>query len=655
MKISELLDHIDSGAIALPEFQRGYVWSRDQVRGLMTSLYQRHPVGSLLIWSTTAGTAPSRGGDVGEGVVKLLLDGQQRLTSLYGVARGKPPRFFDGNAHAFTGLRFNLSSAEFEFYGPVKMDGDPLWIDVSEMLKAGAASTSLVYNQLLAAGHDPAGLGQYLANLNQLLGILDINLHAEEITGADKGIDTVVEIFNKVNSGGTKLSKGDLALAKICAGWPEARDRMKEKLGEWSGHGYKFDLDWLLRNVNTVLTGEARFQKLHNIPSERIKDGLARAERAVDDVLNMIAGRLGLDHDRVLLGRYAIPVLSHLQDRSGGLTAQADIDRALFWYVQAGMWGRFSGQTESMLDRDLAAIENTKAPLNKLVEQLRIWRGSLRVEPENFDAHSLGSRFYPVLYMLTRMTGGRDLLTGLPLKANMLGKMSRLEVHHIFPKSLLYHEGYNRAEVNAVANFCLLTKDSNLRILNDHPPKYLGALEAENPGVLASQWIPEDPALWELPRYPEFLQTRRALLSDAANAMLADLLHGEIALMGHSREAVAATAPVHAAPVGGIASEDEEQELHLLNDWVEANGFGRGEILYELVNEETGMPEALLDLAWPVGLQAHLSQPVAVLIDEPAELLHRASRHGFECFTSPGELKAHVKALISNDQRGKEA
>jgi hypothetical protein len=91
------------------------------------------------------------------------------------------------------------------------------------------------------------------------LGIRDIDLHIEEITGGDMTLDVVVDIFNKVNSGGTKLSKGDLALAKICADWPQARTEMKVQLGKWRQAGYDFSLDWLLRSVNTVLTGEANF------------------------------------------------------------------------------------------------------------------------------------------------------------------------------------------------------------------------------------------------------------------------------------------------------------------------------------------------------------------------------------------------------------
>ena len=194
---------------------------------------------------------------------------------------------------------------------------------------------------------------KYSARIARLLGILDIDLHVEEVTGTEKSLDVVVDIFNRVNSGGTKLSKGDLALAKICAEWPEARSEMKAKLREWADAGYHFSLEWLLRSVNTILTGEARFTHLHGKGAPDIQDGLARASRQIDASLNLIAGRLGLDHDRVLFGRFAVPVMVHYLDRRAGPMGAQERDKLLFWFAQAGMWGRFSGSTESYIDQDL--------------------------------------------------------------------------------------------------------------------------------------------------------------------------------------------------------------------------------------------------------------------------------------------------------------
>jgi hypothetical protein len=206
MKISTILDHIDSGHMALPEFQRGYVWNRDQVRGLFDSLYRRHPVGGLLVWATEAKTAAHRGnGPLAAGIVKLLLDGQQRMTSLYGVVPGHPPKFFDGNAQAFSGLRFHLGTETFAFYQPVKMQDDPLWIDVTGLMKAGNAGLGALIAQLSADPAHVANVGAYVGRLGALLGVTEIDLHIEEVTGQDKTLDVVVDIFNRVNRGGIQF------------------------------------------------------------------------------------------------------------------------------------------------------------------------------------------------------------------------------------------------------------------------------------------------------------------------------------------------------------------------------------------------------------------------------------------------------------------
>jgi hypothetical protein len=644
MKVSTILDHIDSGHMALPEFQRGYVWNRDQVRGLFDSLYRRHPVGGLLVWATESNTAVHRGeGNLAPGIVKLLLDGQQRMTSLYGVMQGKAPKFFDGNAQAFTGLRFHLDSETFAFYQPVKMQDDPLWIDVTELMKKGTAGLGELVARLSSEPEHTPKIGDYAGRLSRLLGITDVDLHVEEVTGTDKTLDVVVDIFNQVNSGGTKLSKGDLALAKICADWPEARDTMKAKLKEWTKADYHFNLDWLLRSVNTVLTGEAKFQFLHDRSAEEIQNGLKRATKHIDKCLNLISGRLGLDHDQVFFGRFAVPVLVRYLDQRSGPLGEKERDKLLFWFTQAGMWGRFSGSTESFIDQDLAALEGPDWGLDKLLDQLRLWHGGLRVESGHFTGWSLGARFYPVLYLLTRMGGARDWGTGLPLKASLLGKMSRLEVHHVYPKSQLYKHKFKRAEVNALANFCFLTKDTNLTISNRLPEVYFPEVEEAHPGALASQWIPTDPTLWKIQNYRDFLEARKALLASEANRRMEELLHGETRWL----EGPAAFTPSPPVVVrGGITSEAEEEALEELNEWIVTQGLPLGFLAYDFADPETGEQKAVFDLAWPNGIQEELSQPVAVLLNETADTLSIASQAGFRCFTETEDFKRYVRKDI---------
>ena len=146
MKVDAILTNVELGKIELPRFQRGYVWKRRQVREFFDSLYRKHPVGGLLTWLTT--------GDDGA-TTELLLDGQQRVTSLYGVIKGRAPAFFSGDDRAFSKLQFHVESERFEFFQPIKMKDDPLWFDVTEVMKVGDGGLpSLLEKKLGIPGKD---------------------------------------------------------------------------------------------------------------------------------------------------------------------------------------------------------------------------------------------------------------------------------------------------------------------------------------------------------------------------------------------------------------------------------------------------------------------------------------------------------------------
>ncbi len=643
MKIGTILDQIDLGTMALPEFQRGYVWNRDQVRGLMDSLYRKHPVGGLLVWVTKTEHATTRGDGTAApgGWVELLLDGQQRITSLYGIIRGRPPKFFDGNAQAFTGLHFNLADETFAFYAPLKMKDNPLWIDVTELMQRPVGE---FIQRLMAVPDLAPELTAYITRLTNIQGIKEIEFHIDRVTGEDKTVDVVVDIFNRVNSGGTKLSKGDLALAKVCAAWPDARDEMKDRLGKWRNAGFHFRLEWYLRCINALVTGEALFSALADVDTPTFQQGLVRAEKRVDALLNLISARLGLDHDDVLGSRSSLPLLARYLDQRGGtLPNHKEWDKLLYWYVHTFLWGRYAGSTETVLNQDLALIEDPDGALDRLIEQLLQNRGDLRLRPNDFLGWSRGARFYPLLYMLTRVYHARDWNTGVELRDNLLGSLASLQMHHIFPKALLYKHGYSRPEANALANFTFLTQETNLLVSDRDPAEYLPAFEAANPGVLASHLIPTDPDLWRVERYRDFLAARRELLARAANDFLDGLLAG--VMPERLVSAPVLERPVAAVP-GSVASEDERRALVECNEWVVRHGLPEGEFAFELADPVTGDPFAVLDLAWPLGLQEGYSPPVAVLIDEGEEAEEAANRAGYRYFTDPESFRAYVRSDV---------
>ncbi len=216
--------------------------------------------------------------------------------------------------------------------------------------------------------------------------------------------------------------------------------------------------------------------------------------------------------------------------------------------------------------------------------------------------------------------------------------MNRLEVHHVFPKAQLYKRSHSRPEVNALANFCFLTKNTNLAISDRVPEDYFPEIEAKQPGALTSQWIPADPVLWKIENYLDFLEARKMLLAAEANRRIQELLHGDTRWMG-------TVAPVPAQePLlsGAVTSEAEEVELETFNNWVAAQGLPRGELAFEYSDPTTGQAKAVFDLAWPDGLQPGLTQPIAVLVNANGDILALANAAGYRCFTTLAGLRGHI-------------
>lgn len=634
-KLAVILDQIDSGSVLLPEFQRGYVWNREQVRGLMRSLYLGYPVGSLLTWETVAGDPLSRGEAVTAPALRvLILDGQQRITTMYGITRGRPPAFFHGDQRAFSGLRFHVEDETFAFYAPAKMRDDPRWVDVTSLYTRGLEPQ---IGALAAHPGTRPRIAAYVERLARLRQVLDRDFHEEKITGEDKSIDVVVDIFNLVNSGGTKLSKGDLALAKKCAQWPEARAAMRTYLEQWEKEGFSFTLDWLLRNISAVATGQAEFDSLDMIRVTDFKEALETAAGYVSHFLDVAAAHLGLDHDRVLMGRYSFPVICRLLHLAGGHFADAaETRRVLFWYIHSALWGRYAGSTETVLNQDFGAA--SRSGIGGLIGSLERWRGgNLVIDGQDFAGSGRGSRFFPLLYLLSRVHAARDFGNGLSLSGHRSGQPGTIQVHHVFPKAVLYAAGYGKGQVNAVANFCFLNRETSLVIGKRRPEEYFGTIEAMHPGALASQWIPEDPELWRIHRYPDFLAVRRELLAAAANRFLGQLREGK--LDGFVR-------PLDRLTIVAEGTEEadsrRDQVTALVAELVEL-GCADPAVDCEVSDPATGEVLAIAEACWPEGLQPGEGDPVILELAPGEADLDRLRELGYEVFTSADSLRSRAR------------
>ena len=181
------------------------------------------------------------------------------------------------------------------------------------------------------------------------------------------------------------------------------------------------------------------------------------------------------------------------------------------------------------------------------------------------------------------------------------------------------------------------------------PEEYFPEVEKAHPGALSSQWIPMDPELWKIENFLDFLEARKKLLAEAVNERLKELLHGDIELLEGKTEVT----PVEEQILGGFSSEEEEQELEMLNKWIAEQGLPQGILSYDFADPNTGIQKAVFDLAWPNGIQEELSEPVVVLLNEPPEVIALASQAGFRCFTSIEEFKQYVRREILAEQQEK--
>jgi hypothetical protein len=196
--------------------------------------------------------------------------------------------------------------------------------------------------------------------------------------------------------------------------------------------------------------------------------------------------------------------------------------------------------------------------------------------------------------------------------------------------------------VNALANFTFLTQETNLKICATDPAVYLAEINARNPGVLESQWIPTDPDLWQYDRYRDFLAERRRILADSANSFLDSLNAGKVP----ETVDLPVTITPAASPMAPTDPSDEDTQLLDINEWVMGHGLPEGEFYFELIEEDAQEPTAIIDLAWPEGLQQGLSSPVALLLNEETEVEEAVNREGYRCFTSVESFKRYVERDI---------
>jgi len=561
--IHTLVDMYKRGELRLPEIQRHYVWRATRVRDLLDSLYRGYPSGSILMWETDE-PIPTRDFAITQDTSafagrKLLLDGQQRLTSLTAVLNGelvnvrgrKRPIEILFNLEHPDGPPTEVVEVENDEESPITPDDEvvddtdenedseeglierlnrrtfvvasrnlqalPNWVSVSEVFKS--SDTVILKKAGVATLEDPR-YQKYLDRLTKLRHVKSYPyvVHVLERT---MSYEEVTEIFVRVNSLGAKLRSSDLALAQMTSRWPNLLKLLEEFQEECEKVWFTIDLGQLVRAIVVFATKQCLFRTVGITPIERLKLGWEEAKEGLRFAVNFLRANVGIEDESLLSSPmfiHALAAISHVKKNK--LTKQEQ-QSLLHWLLVANSRGRYSrGSTETLLNEDLAIIFRS-GDVSALLDPVKRQFGRIHIEASDLASRGANSPLFSLSYLALKHNGAKDWFSGLGLSLTHQGKMHFIQWHHVFPKSLLKARGFETGEINEIANMAFITGQTNRRISNKDPSEYLpDIVTKQGKATLESQRVPASPELWKLDSYRQFLSARREALAKCMNEFI---------------------------------------------------------------------------------------------------------------------------------------
>ena len=376
MKIRTILEKIDEKQLFIPAFQREYVWKRDDAKQLVDSLIKEYPTGTMLTWETA--NPPELKGphkyDKKQGAVRLLLDGQQRITSLYMLITGELPNYYTISEimNDTRGLYVNLETLELSYYMKTRMENNPLWQNITDVFQKRVGAFDL-QTKFAAIGKqiEMEELKKLNDNISKITGVLERDF-PEQIIPVKATIREAIDIFYKVNASGVALTDAELALAQISGYWPQARDLFKAKLAKLAKEGFIFKLDFIVY----VLLGclyhmGSDMRKLHGEENnEKLRAAWDRLDKQVlDYVANLLRSNAYVDHTDEINSVYAlVPMIVYCFDKGDQHLTETEIRKMVKWFYYSQVRSRYVSQLPQKLDRDLRTVAESNHPFNRLLK-----------------------------------------------------------------------------------------------------------------------------------------------------------------------------------------------------------------------------------------------------------------------------------------------
>ena len=547
MKISQILDKIDENQIFVPAFQREYVWKREDAKKLISSLIKEYPTGTMLTWETNS--PPELKGrhkyNEKQGSVKLILDGQQRVTTLYMIVRGEIPPYYKEEeiTNNTRDLYVNVETLDLQYYKKNLMSNNPLWLNLTDIFKRKVRAKDVV--RKLEENEEVSRERDDLIddNFSAIERILEREF-LEQTIPVKANIKEAIDIFYIVNASGVNLTEAELALAQISGYWPEARELFKRKLFALEKEGFVFKLDFLIY----VLLGclyqiGSDMRKLHDASNRnKVEEAWGLLEgHTLDYVMNVMRSQAFVDHTKEINSVYAlVPIIVFAFGKGKEPLTQDDINRAVKWFYYSQIRGRYISQLPSKLDKDIGIVCRSEQPFDDLLGIIEADR-SLTIKPDEFVGVDVRNSLWGLMRWYFKSQNAVCFTTGITIRRNM-GKKYDLEWDHIFPYSRLKEVGYGQenrfkyAMAQEITNRAVLTQVANRTKSNHMAKDYLAQVESRFPTALELQCIPKDRTLWDRSNYEQFLSNRRKMLAEQLNAFLDSIVSSKEASVEASIE-----------------------------------------------------------------------------------------------------------------------
>lgn len=541
-KIVTFLNNPDEdGGFWLPNIQRPFVWSDEQMCRLFDSILREYPISTLLIWKTRSTIRRRKFIDnfhrgllthlsdfyVPEDDTKkcLVLDGQQRLQSLYIGLRGS----YEGKELYLDILSGEVAAPDdvkykFAFLDPATA-GFPN-VKFKDIVFSSKTSLILAQQIIRSAGRELTDKEQEKVSEHVALTFktfhTDDGISYQELDSIENQElykeDDVVEVFIRANSGGTRLGKSDLLFSLLTSSWDHADEEMEELLDQLNRHGFSFPRDFVLKTCLTLLNQGARYEvdKFRG-PGvrQKIEQEWPNIVAAIKDVVDFVRGKTYIHCDKAMPSYLVlIPLVYARYHFQNSWRRARDLDRFL---LRSLLTGAFSGTPDQLIDDCVSKIKETNGiSTDDLFDVIRSKGRSLELTEDRFWEMGYGSDTIHLLFNLWY----RDF-NYTPAYENNLP-----QVDHIFPQSALKKAKdvnprtgrrdqmrFKEAERNQLANCMLLTQEENgAGGKGDTLPDQWFGDKGER--YLDMHLIPKKRELWELDRYEEFLSERKKLLRD---------------------------------------------------------------------------------------------------------------------------------------------